>query len=88
VKGIDVRHDPERRRFSAVVDGRESYLDYAVVDADTVDFAHTYSPTELRGRGIATEIVRFALEWADARGKRVIPSCSFVQAYLDRKARA
>ena len=86
--GIEVRHDPERRRFSAVVDGLESYLDYDVVDGDTVDYAHTWTPLEQRGRGIASEIVRFALEWARAHGKRVIPSCPFVQAYLDRKARA
>jgi predicted GNAT family acetyltransferase len=88
VKGIEVTHDPERRRFSAVVDGRESYLDYDVVDGDTVDFAHTFTPNEQRGRGIATEVVRFALEWADAHDKRVVPSCWFVKAYLDRKARA
>jgi hypothetical protein len=88
VKGIDVRHDPERRRFWAVVEGRESYLDYAVLDDDTLEYRRTYTPQELRGRGIATEIVRFALDWASARGKRVIPSCSFVQAHLDRKARA
>ena len=88
MKGIDVRHDPERRRFSAVVDGRESFLDYAVVDRDTVDYQHTYTPPEQRGRGIATEIVRVALEWARSEGKRVIPSCPFVQAHLDRKAKA
>lgn len=88
MKGIEVRHDPERGRFSAVVDGRESFLDYAVVDDDTVDYQHTYTPPEQRGRGIMSEIVRFALQWASSEGKRVIPSCPFVQTHLDRKAKA
>jgi predicted GNAT family acetyltransferase len=83
---IEVRHDPERQRFSAFVDDQESYLDYGIVDENTVEYRRTYTPPELRGRGIASEVVKVALEWADARGKRVVPSCWFVQVHLDRKA--
>jgi len=85
---IEVRHDIERQRFSALVDGRECYLDYGVVDASTVEYRRTYTPPELRGRGIATEVVRVALAWAESEGKTVIPSCWFVQVHLDRKANA
>ncbi len=82
---VDIRHDTERQRFSALVDGRESYLDYGVVDDETLEYRRTYTPPDLRGRGIGRETVRTALEWASVEGKRVIPSCSFVQAHIDRE---
>ena len=53
----------------------------------TVNFAHTYVPPELRGRGIADEVVRYALEDAERRGLKVIPSCWFVRVYVDRHPR-
>jgi predicted GNAT family acetyltransferase len=37
----------------------------------------------LRGRHIAHDIVQFALDYALENGYLIIPSCSFVQHYLD-----
>ncbi len=85
---VDVQHDIERQRFFALVDGQESYLDYHVVDDDTVEYRRTYTPADLRGRGIGGEIVRVALEWAGTAGKRVIPSCSFVRVHIDQESRS
>ena len=84
----EVHHDKERQRFSAIVDGRECYLDYGVVDERTVEYRRTYTPPELRGKGIAGEVVRVALAWAEQEDLKVIPSCWFVQVVLDRKAKA
>ncbi|MFN8177404.1 MAG: GNAT family N-acetyltransferase [bacterium] len=83
--GPEVRHDEAAHRFVAVVEGREAVLDYAVVDAKTVDFQHTYTPVELRGRGIAAAVVGRALAWARAEGKTVIPSCWYVRDYLAKE---
>lgn len=80
---IPVRHDPDGQRFVAEVDGHEAYLAYGMVGEDRVDFRSTYSPPELRGRGVAGEIVAKALEWARAEGLAVIPSCSYVAKYLE-----
>jgi len=81
---VSVRHDLERQRFFAIVEGQESYLDYGIVDDDTLEYRRTYSAPELRGRGIAAEVVRVALDWANAEGKKVIPSCRFVRDRMDR----
>jgi uncharacterized protein len=82
---IDVRHDRDGHRFVADVDGYEAYLAYGMVGDDRVDFRSTFSPPELRGRGVAGEIVAKALEWARAEGLTVIPSCSYVAKYLERE---
>ena len=82
-----IQHDPEAGKFFTTVDGREGYLRYAHRSTETVDFQSTYVPSELRGKGLAGEIVERALEWAESEGKRVIPSCWYVNEYIKRHPR-
>ncbi|MGY3482402.1 putative GNAT family acetyltransferase [Bradyrhizobium sp. USDA 4011] len=44
----------------------------------------TETPRALRGRGIASELVKGALELIRADGHKVIAGCSFVVDYLDK----
>ena len=45
---------------------------------------HTEVPDALSGQGIGSRLVRGALDRVRAEGIRVIPSCSFVAAYIAR----
>ena len=81
---IDVQHDESARKYYALIDGKESILQYSPQGEGKLDFWRTYVPPELRGRGIADEIVRHALEEALQQGYKVIPSCWFVRAYMER----
>ena len=81
----EIIHDEARHRFTHERDGLTSYLSYRRLDEHTVDFASTYSPPELRGRGIAARIVKHALEWADSQGLKVVPTCWFVAEYIERE---
>ena len=80
---IVVQHDRRRERFFVNVEGHEAYLDYSTLDERTVDYRHTFTPPELRGRGIAKVIVRDALDWANAEGKKVVPTCSYVRRVIE-----
>lgn len=82
---IVVRHNVAERRFEATVDGFLSVADYER-EGDAVVFTHTFVPPELRGRGIAEKLVRAALEWARAEKRRVVPACSYVEAFMRRHA--
>jgi uncharacterized protein len=80
-----IRHEPEARRFVADVDGKAaSYLTYRELDRDVLELDHTYVPRELRGRGIASQLTVRALEYARERGCKIVPSCPFVAAYIER----
>ena len=81
---LDVKHDEQAGKYYALIDGREAVCEYGPAGNGTLDFFHTYVPPELRGRGVADELVRQALEDVLARGLKVIPSCWFVRAYIDR----
>jgi len=81
---LDVQHDETAGKYYALIDGREAVCEYGPAGDQTLNFWHTYVPPELRGKGIADELVRRALEDVRGRGLRVIPSCWFVRAYIDR----
>jgi predicted GNAT family acetyltransferase len=81
---IGVTHDAARRTFTARIEGHEAYLHYLPAPDGALDYASTYVPEHLRGRGIANAIVREALEYARAEGLRIIPSCWFVRAFLEK----
>jgi predicted GNAT family acetyltransferase len=76
-------HDSERQRFEVVIDGHACVADYRRKE-DVVTVTHTGVPRELQGRGIAAELVRQVLEWAETNGLKVIPACSYVQVYMRR----
>lgn len=79
-----VTHDPEQQVFYVEHDEETAYLSYQIRDDGVLDYAHTYTPNEIRGKGIATQIIRFALDYAREEGKRIVPSCPFVSSYIDR----
>jgi hypothetical protein len=81
---LDVKHDEKAGKYYAVVDGSEAVCEYSPAGAGRLNFSHTYVPPELRGKGIADELVRHALDDVLARGLKVIPSCWFVRVYIDR----
>ena len=56
-----------------------AFLSYAYED-NAVVMDHTYVPAEFRGRGVATTLVRAALDEARRRNWRIVPRCSFVAA--------
>jgi hypothetical protein len=89
VSDIDVVHETGAQRFRAEVDGLQSTLAYTRIGPTqpgagvTLDLYSTFVPPELRGRGLAGDLARHALEFAAAEGFKVIPSCPFIRRYLD-----
>lgn len=49
---------------------------------DRVIFTHTVVKPEFEGRGLGTELARHVIEATIADGKRIVPECPFVAAYL------
>jgi predicted GNAT family acetyltransferase len=59
-------------------------LEYRLRGAHALVLTHTGVPHRLEGRGVAASLARTALEYAREQQMRVVPLCSFVQAYLRR----
>jgi hypothetical protein len=80
---IEVRHNQLASRFESGAEAELSRLDYAL-RGEVLDLYHAEVPPHLEGRGIASAITRAALEWARANGRKVRPSCPFVNAWIRR----
>jgi uncharacterized protein len=78
-------HQPERQRFVIVDNAVEAFLEYRMVSPQVIDFVHTYTPAEMRGRGLAAKLVEAGVAYAHAHELRVIGSCSYVAAWLQRQ---
>ena len=74
----------ENNKFFKIVDGLECHLEYTVQNEDSMVFYHTYVPPELRGKGLAKEIIRKGLDFAVSNNKKIVPSCSAVQVFVER----
>ena len=85
-KSIEIRHEPQKLHFVAYLDGvaTDAVLEYRPLDERRLEFYTTYTPTQLRGRGIGGRLVKAALEYARENNLRVVPSCPFVARIIKR----
>lgn len=72
------------RRYELSQDGKVAFLAWEERSAGELVFNHTFVPPELRGRNLAAILTKFALEDARAQGRKVVPQCSYVAAYMER----
>ena len=81
-----VQHDPEGKQFYVIVDGARAYLAYMDLGKKTLDIYRTFVPNALRGKGLAAKLTEHALRYAEDGGYTVLPSCSYVEWYMDRQS--
>ena len=79
-----IRHEPEASRFVLDVDGARAVLEYRHGEGGSLDLYHTFVPRALRGGGLASRLAAYALDYARDHGHKVVPSCPFVAAYIER----
>ena len=77
-----VRDNKAKSRFELDVEGGIAFANYRLTPSAVI-IIHTETPRALRGRGIASELVKGALELIRADGHKVIAGCSFVVDYLE-----
>src|SRR3546814_11823369 len=53
-------------------------------EGDILAINHTEVPPEMGGRGIAGKLVEAALRYARDEGLKVLPRCSYADAYMRR----
>ncbi len=80
---IKVKHDKENNRFVADIEEHKAYLSYNIIN-DKIDFSSTFTPPKFRGMGVARIVVEYAFNYARENNLKVIPSCSYVQAFVER----
>lgn len=73
----------DEKKFYMLVGDQECICTYRMIDNNTIEFPHTYVPVSLRGKGYASKIIQYALNYALERKLLVIPSCWAVAKFID-----
>lgn len=83
----DVIHNEAAGRYELTEDGATAFASYRR-DGEVLVFDRTVTPPALRGRGIASRVVKAALADVRAKGLKIVPACSFVADYVARHPEA
>ena len=81
IKMTAVRDNKSLGRFELDIEGAMAFANYRVTPQAIV-ITHTETPRALRGRGIASELIKGSLDLIRADGHKVIAGCGFVVDYL------
>jgi predicted GNAT family acetyltransferase len=79
----EINHNARSHRFETKVDGVPCVLDYTLEDG-VMTITHTIVPSAVGGRGIASHLVRTALDMAREEHWRVDPACSYSEIWMTR----
>ena len=78
-----IEHNVSGTCFELRLEGHRCVLDYTL-NNKVMTITYTGVPSELGGRGLAADITKFALDYAQSQGWRVVPQCSYVAAYIKK----
>ena len=81
---MDIQHAAAEQAFTTSIEGHQGKLTYARPDDATIDFQHTWVDEALRGRHVGDALAEAGLAFASAQGLRIVTSCSFIAAYVQR----
>ncbi|GGK68871.1 N-acetyltransferase [Sphaerisporangium melleum] len=81
---VEVADNPAAARFEITVGGTlAGFAEYRQKPGKTV-FTHTEIAPEFEGQGLASRLIRDALDATRAAGRAVVPLCPFVARYIER----
>ncbi len=81
----EVTKNVDEQRFEIWVDGElAGTVDYVVEGGGVVTLPHTNVQQRFEGRGLASELVRFALDDIRAEGYLVNPVCPYVRGWIGK----
>ena len=82
-RAADVRDNAAESRFELAIGQDMAFASYRRLPGRVV-ITHTETPRALRGRGIASQLVKGSLDLIRADGDKVVAGCGFVADYLEQ----
>jgi len=72
----------KENQFELHTKGGIAFVEF-IREGEKIYLTHTETPAELRGRGMAAELIKQTLQCAKDNGLTVVPSCSYVAHYIN-----
>ena len=71
--------------FEVTIEGHLAKVDYRM-SGNRMIITHTEVPEALRGKGVAEQLVAFAVKYARKHGLEVVAECDYANRFLNRDA--
>ncbi|GAB3188706.1 GNAT family N-acetyltransferase [Nesterenkonia suensis] len=85
--GVEVVNQADQTRFAILVDGAlAGFAEYRSARDGSRSFTHTEIGEAHQGRGLASQLVRQALDQTRAEGLSVLPYCPLVRSFIAKHA--
>lgn len=63
--------------------GKYAYLKYTIID-NKMNVSSTFTPIEWRRKGLATLLMKSAIDYAKKNQLQLIPACSYARYYIKK----
>jgi predicted GNAT family acetyltransferase len=83
INNLKIENNEGARRWEAHLDQHVAVAEYRR-RGETIFFIHTEVPHEMEGHGVASKLVKTALDDARTHHLAVVPFCPFVAGYIQR----
>jgi predicted GNAT family acetyltransferase len=78
-----VQDNTDEQRFELKIEGQTAFV-YYERKPGIITLTHTDVPLVMSGKGVASRLIKGALEQVRAQGLKVVAECPFVQGYLGK----
>nr|WP_106625847.1 GNAT family N-acetyltransferase [Bacteroides sp. Marseille-P3684] len=80
---MEIVHNAAIRQFFTEIDGEVAYVSYKV-HSGRLEIKHTVVPAALSGRGLASQLVQAAFDYARANGLGTAATCPYAKSWLGK----
>ncbi len=81
IENVEVFNNEKGHRFEIGLNGNFAIIPYNVKN-DMIGLFHTEVPEEFRGKGLATKLALYALNYAKDHHLKILPYCPFIAKYI------
>ena len=81
---VRLRREDDHSRYTLMYQGEVAGVAQYQEHGNWRVFTHTVVDDRFEGKGLGSRLVRFALDDTRAQGKRIVPQCPFVRAYIQK----
>lgn len=83
LESLQLVKNDEKQRFEFENNGHIAFIDFEEKE-HFIALVHTEAPKELQGTGTAAALVEKTLQYIEKSGKKLMPFCPFVLAFIKK----
>lgn len=77
-------HEPDADRYTLTINGQLAAVATYRISGNAISFNHTFTQPHLRGKGLAADVVAFAVDDVEKNStRRILPMCWYVSEWFE-----